>query len=133
MSAAASILEREKDRFANIITLEMGKPLAASLEEVEKCAAGCRYFAEHAERFLADEHLEGGGLEAPVRLVALDSPGPIDVAWASSAAYTTANRRRPILDVSVRQRELYLPYGGWRELSGSRHNPDRAQRHYPLR
>jgi succinate-semialdehyde dehydrogenase/glutarate-semialdehyde dehydrogenase len=36
MSAAASVLEAEKDRFANIITLERGKPLEASLEEVEK-------------------------------------------------------------------------------------------------
>ncbi len=61
MLAAASILDAEKDRFGRIITLEMGKPLAASIEEVEKCAAGCRYFAEHAERFLADERLEGGG------------------------------------------------------------------------
>jgi hypothetical protein len=56
------------------------------LKRWKKCAAGFRYFAEHAERFLADEHLEGGGLEAPVRLVALDSPGPIDVFAFSGGA-----------------------------------------------
>jgi len=61
MLAAASILEGEKDRFARIITLEMGKPLRSSVEEVEKSAEGCRYFAERSERFLADEHFEGGG------------------------------------------------------------------------
>ncbi len=55
MLAAASLLEHEKDKFARIITLEMGKLFRSAVEEVEKCARGCRYYAENAERFLEDE------------------------------------------------------------------------------
>ncbi len=55
MTAAASLLEREKDKFARVMTLEMGKLLRAAGEEIEKCARCCRYYAENAERFLEDE------------------------------------------------------------------------------
>jgi succinate-semialdehyde dehydrogenase/glutarate-semialdehyde dehydrogenase len=49
------LLEQEKKNFARTITLEMGKLFGAALEEVEKCARGCRFYAENAERFLEDE------------------------------------------------------------------------------
>lgn len=52
---AAQILENEVDELARLATLEMGKTLAASVAEVHKCSAGCRYFADHAEAMLADE------------------------------------------------------------------------------
>ena len=55
---AADILEKEKDRFARIMTLEMGKPLKAAGDEALKCALGCRYYAEHGEAALADEVIE---------------------------------------------------------------------------
>jgi succinate-semialdehyde dehydrogenase / glutarate-semialdehyde dehydrogenase len=54
MIAAADLLEHESEKFARIITTEMGKLLRGSVEEVLKCARGCRYYAENAERFLAD-------------------------------------------------------------------------------
>ena len=54
MMAAAQLLEQEKGQLAQIITLEMGKLLRAGIEEVTKCVRGCRFYAEHAERFLAD-------------------------------------------------------------------------------
>ncbi|HYL77717.1 MAG TPA: NAD-dependent succinate-semialdehyde dehydrogenase [Bryobacteraceae bacterium] len=55
MKRAAEILEAEKDRFAHIMTLEMGKPLKSAGDEVVKSAWACRYYAETAERALADE------------------------------------------------------------------------------
>ncbi len=58
MTRAAEILEAEKDKFACIMTTEMGKPLKAAAEEAAKCAWGCRYYAETAERALADEAVQ---------------------------------------------------------------------------
>src|SRR5438132_13046169 len=55
LMAAASLLEHEKKEFARTITLEMGKLFGAAVEEVEKCARACRYYAENSERFLEDE------------------------------------------------------------------------------
>lgn len=54
LQAAAEILEAEKQHHSAVMTQEMGKPLAAAIAEVEKSAAVCRYYAEHAETFLAD-------------------------------------------------------------------------------
>jgi succinate-semialdehyde dehydrogenase/glutarate-semialdehyde dehydrogenase len=67
MSRAAEILEAEKDAFARIMTLEMGKPLAAARQEAAKCATACRYYVEHAERLLADELVDTGGARSFIR------------------------------------------------------------------
>jgi succinate-semialdehyde dehydrogenase/glutarate-semialdehyde dehydrogenase len=58
MTRAAEILESEKETLARIMTLEMGKPVRAAVEEAVKCAWACRYYAENGERFLADETVE---------------------------------------------------------------------------
>src|ERR1044072_6819155 len=55
MAAVAEVLLQEKDRLAEIITHEMGRLFSASLEEVQKCAHGCRFYADNAERFLENE------------------------------------------------------------------------------
>jgi len=60
MSCAAEILEREKDDFGRLMTLEMGKPWRAAVDEAVKCARGCRYYAENAEKLLADEPVATG-------------------------------------------------------------------------
>jgi succinate-semialdehyde dehydrogenase / glutarate-semialdehyde dehydrogenase len=55
--AAAALLLR-RDEFARLITLEMGKLIGEARAEVEKCAAGCTFYAEHAARLLADETVD---------------------------------------------------------------------------
>jgi len=55
LSRAAGILEARKDALGRLMTLEMGKLRKAAVGEVEKCASGCRYYAENAERHLAPE------------------------------------------------------------------------------
>ena len=51
----AKILSRNKDRYARIVTEEMGKPITQSIAEIEKCALVCEYYSENAEAFLRDE------------------------------------------------------------------------------
>jgi succinate-semialdehyde dehydrogenase/glutarate-semialdehyde dehydrogenase len=74
MMRAAEILEAEKDECARLMTLEMGKPLKAAVAEAMKCAIGCRYYAENAEKFLADEVVETGAKRSFIRYLPI---GPI--------------------------------------------------------
>ncbi len=67
MLAAAQLLEQEKERLARIITLEMGKLLRAGIEEITKCAKGCRFYAENAERFLGDQIVPTDAIRSYVR------------------------------------------------------------------
>jgi succinate-semialdehyde dehydrogenase/glutarate-semialdehyde dehydrogenase len=74
MMRAADILENEKDECAHLMTLEMGKPLKAAVAEAVKCATGCRYYAQNAEKFLADEVVETGARRSFIRYLPI---GPI--------------------------------------------------------
>ncbi len=67
MTRAAEILETEKPHLARLMTMEMGKPVKAAGEEVVKCAWVCRYYAEWAERFLADEIVESNAARSFIR------------------------------------------------------------------
>lgn len=57
MSAAADILDAEREHIAEMMTREMGKPITAARAEAAKCAKGMRFYATHAEEMLADEPL----------------------------------------------------------------------------
>ncbi|MCL4677418.1 MAG: NAD-dependent succinate-semialdehyde dehydrogenase [Alphaproteobacteria bacterium] len=74
MRAVAGLLESETERHALIITREMGKTLASARAEVEKCAAGCRFYADNSATFLEDQYITIEGCEAFVRYLPL---GPL--------------------------------------------------------
>lgn len=58
MKNASKVLKDNKDKYAKIISLEMGKVISEARAEVEKCAWVCEYYADKAEGFLTDEPLE---------------------------------------------------------------------------
>ena len=74
MTRAAEILESEKHELGKTMTLEMGKPLKAAIGEAEKCAWVCRYYAENAERQLADQIVDTNARKSYVRFQPL---GPV--------------------------------------------------------
>lgn len=77
LRTAADLLEADQDDVTRTITLEMGKTYAAARAEAAKCVKAMRWFAEHAEALLADEH-----------------PAPDDV--ADSGAQDVTVRYRPL-------------------------------------
>lgn len=74
MRRAADLLQERATEYGRMITLEMGKPIGGSVAEVKKCALVCRYYAENAARFLAEEHISTDAEESYVRYEPL---GPV--------------------------------------------------------
>src|SRR5436309_12810070 len=74
MRHAAGILRERSRELARTMTLEMGKPIAASESEVEKCAWVCEYYAENAQKFLTDEPI---ATDASKSYVAFQPIGPV--------------------------------------------------------
>jgi succinate-semialdehyde dehydrogenase/glutarate-semialdehyde dehydrogenase len=54
MARLGDLLEKDKERLGRMMTLEMGKPIRAGVEEAAKCARACHYFAENGPGFVAD-------------------------------------------------------------------------------
>ena len=61
------ILEARKEEFGALMTTEMGKTLRSAVEEAAKCAWVCRFYAEHAEKFLAEEVVDTGAYRSYIR------------------------------------------------------------------
>jgi succinate-semialdehyde dehydrogenase/glutarate-semialdehyde dehydrogenase len=66
MRALARVLRDRKERYARLITTEMGKPITEALAEIEKCAWNCDFYAEHAGEFLRDEAVATNARESYV-------------------------------------------------------------------
>ncbi|MBP7272733.1 MAG: NAD-dependent succinate-semialdehyde dehydrogenase [Saprospiraceae bacterium] len=60
MKKAAAILQENKEKFALLITNEMGKIINEARAEVEKCAKHCLYAATQSEAQLQDDVVEMG-------------------------------------------------------------------------
>ena len=74
LEAAADLLEKRSREFGKLMTREMGKPLSQAIGEAEKCAWVCRYYANHAEDFLAEDPAD---TPASKSYVAYEPLGPV--------------------------------------------------------
>lgn len=74
MKHAGELLRSNKSEYARVISTEMGKILSEARGEIEKCAAACDYYADHAEGFLKDHIIK---TEASRSLVAFQPLGPV--------------------------------------------------------
>lgn len=74
MLKAAEILERDKEKFGHVMTLEMGKTYKSAVAEAAKCTTACRYYAANIEKFMADEIVETGAKKSFIRYLPI---GPI--------------------------------------------------------
>jgi len=74
MKQAAQVLRDYSDEYAGLCALEMGKPVIEGRAEIEKCAWVCDYYAENAEKQLADEYIESDGSQS---FVAYEPHGPV--------------------------------------------------------
>jgi len=74
LQKAADLLEKRAEDLGALMTREMGKPITQAVAEAEKCAWACRYYADHAEEFLADEPVE---TPASTSYVAYPPLGPV--------------------------------------------------------
>ena len=64
LERVAVLLDAKREEFAQLITAEVGKPIAEARAELDKCALLCRYYAEHAVGFLADQRTQSGTQES---------------------------------------------------------------------
>ena len=74
MRAASRVLQDRRSDLAVVMAKEMGKPISAAEAEVDKCAANCVYFAENAQRMLANQEVASDATRSYIRY---DPLGPI--------------------------------------------------------
>ena len=94
LHAASDLLFQEKQAFAELITLEMGKLFRDSLAEIEKCARGCRFYAENGARFLEEEPAQTEAAESYVQYQPLGPVLAIMLSKISSPSWRKNSRRR---------------------------------------
>ncbi|GAB3141375.1 NADP-dependent succinic semialdehyde dehydrogenase [Micromonospora sonneratiae] len=77
LTAAADLLDADRDDIGRLMTTEMGKTYASAKAEAAKCAAACRFYAANAERFLADEPADASAVGATRAYVRYQPLGPV--------------------------------------------------------
>ena len=98
MCRAAAILRERSDRYARLITKEMGKPLVEAHAELTKSAFACEHYAEHAAEYLADRPVATESIESYVsyaRLGVVLAVMPWNFPfWPCAARAASSARRR---------------------------------------
>ena len=133
MRRVAAYLREHKSELARTATLEMGKPIAESEAEVEKCAWSCDFYADNAESFLADEPVVTNAAASYVSFIPLGVvlavmpwnfpywqvfrfAAPALMAGNSAVLKHASNVSRVALDIERIFRECGLPEGAFRTV-----------------
>lgn len=133
MRRAAGYLRDNKQRFAGLITAEMGKPIAEAEAEIEKCAWNCEFYAEQAVTFLADQQVKTNARESfvafePLGVVLAIMPwnfpfwqvfrfaAPALMAGNTSVLKHASNVPQCALAIEEVFRECDFPHGAFRTL-----------------
>jgi len=61
LRSLAAVLLKNKEEYARMITIEMGKPIAQARAEIEKCASTAQLYAENSKKWLMDEEVDADG------------------------------------------------------------------------
>jgi succinate-semialdehyde dehydrogenase / glutarate-semialdehyde dehydrogenase len=77
MRAAADEVDEATGEIARLMTLEMGKPVKQAAAEAAKCAAAMRFYADNAEKFLADQAVGPESVSASKAYVRWQPMGPV--------------------------------------------------------
>ncbi len=72
--SAADVLRQNREKYAEVITREMGKPIVSARGEIDKCARLCDFYAEHAAGYLSDEEI---AVESGRSFVTYNPLGPV--------------------------------------------------------
>jgi succinate-semialdehyde dehydrogenase/glutarate-semialdehyde dehydrogenase len=67
MKRLSALFRERAPELGKLATLEMGKPLAQAIAEVEKCSLACDYYVEHAEQILAPQSIKSDASESFIR------------------------------------------------------------------
>lgn len=62
----AQILRNHSEKYAKLMSVEMGKPIRQSRAEIEKCAKACEFYSKHAEQFLKPQIIKTNSLKSYV-------------------------------------------------------------------
>jgi len=129
----ANHLRQHKAELARTATLEMGKSISEAVAEVEKCALNCDFYADNAEKFLADDHIKSNATESyvsfqPLGVILALMPwnfpywqvfrfaAPALMAGNTAVLKHASNVSRVALDIERIFRESGLPEGAFRTV-----------------
>jgi acyl-CoA reductase-like NAD-dependent aldehyde dehydrogenase len=129
----ANHLRQHKAELARTATLEMGKSITEAQAEVEKCALNCDFYADNAEKFLADDHISSNATESyvsfqPLGVILALMPwnfpywqvfrfaAPALMAGNTAVLKHASNVSRVALDIERIFRESGLPEGAFRTV-----------------
>ncbi|GIW23194.1 MAG: succinate-semialdehyde dehydrogenase [Candidatus Sericytochromatia bacterium] len=60
----SKLLKNNKENYARLMAVEMGKPMSQGIAEIEKCSWLCEYYADNSENFLKDLHIKTNAKES---------------------------------------------------------------------